>query len=403
MDARQERGKLLARDKRIKRIEGATWFVPSQTGTGGYVVNTFARTCSCPDHETRMVKCKHMFAVEMSQTVEVEADGSTTVTETVKVTRKTYAQDWPAYNAAQCEEKETVQILLRSLCDGIHNPPHAGRGPKPIPLGDAIYAAVTKVYTTMSGRRATTDIKACEDAGRMTKAPHYNSIFNYLGRADLTPLLTALVEESAAPLAAVETQFAADSTGFSTCTYRRWYDAKYGREMMEHGWLKAHAMVGVTTNVITAIRVTDSTANDAPELPALVESTAQRFDMAEVSADKAYLTHKNLAAVEAVGAVPYVPFKSNSKGAGPAAWRRMWGLFMYKRDEFLTHYHARSNVESTFSAVKRKFGASVRSKNPTAQANEVLCKALCFNLSMLVHAIHELGIEPEFAPMTVAS
>ena len=155
-------------------------------------------------------------------------------------------------------------------------------------------------------------------------------------------------------------------------------------------------MVGTTTNVITAIRVTDSNVNDCPELPALVMSTAKRFTMAETSADKAYLSHANLAAIEAVGSVPYIPFKSNSKGAGPAAWRRMWGLFMYKQADFLAHYHARSNVESTFSAVKRKFGGSVRSKSPVAQTNEVLCKALCFNLSMLVHAMHELGVEPSF-------
>lgn len=109
-----------------------------------------------------------------------------------------------------------------------------------------------------------------------------------------------------------------------------------------------------------------------------------------------YLSHANLAAIEGVNAVPYIPFKSNSKGEGPAAWRRMFGLFMYKAPEFLAHYHARSNVESTFSAVKRKFGGSVRSKNPTAQVNEVLCKALCFNLSMLVHAIHELDVEVQF-------
>ena len=79
---------------------------------------------------------------------------------------------------------------------------------------------------------------------------------------------------------------------------------------------------------------------------------------------------------------------------------------MYKQADFLAHYHARSNVESTFSAVKRKFGGSLRSKNVTAQTNEVLCKALCFNLSMLVHAMHALGVEPTFpgaASLTVAS
>src|SRR5688500_18632029 len=32
---------------------------------------------------------------------------------------------------------------------------------------------------------------------------------------------------------------------------------------------KAHAMVGVSTNVITAVTVTDSTGNDSPELPSL--------------------------------------------------------------------------------------------------------------------------------------
>jgi transposase len=155
-------------------------------------------------------------------------------------------------------------------------------------------------------------------------------------------------------------------------------------------------MVGTTTNIVTAIRVTDSNGSDSPELPALVATTDRRFALAEVSADKAYLTHRNLEAIESAGALPYVPFKSNSKGDGPAAWRRMWGLFLYRQPEFLAHYHQRSNVESTFSAMKRKFGGSVRSKCFAAQVNEVLCKALCHNLSVLVHEMHELGIEPSF-------
>jgi transposase len=404
MDARQEKGRALANDRRIRKVEGSTWAVPSQTqNAGGYLVNVLAATCTCPDHETRRVKCKHQWAVEFVQTVEVAPDGSATLTESVKITRKTYPQNWPAYNAAQCEEKGTALALLRALCDGIQSPPQAGRGRPRTPLSDAVFGMTAKVYTTVSGRRATTDIRACAEAGQMTKAPGYNTLFDYFDRPDMTPLLTKLVEESAAPLACVESQFAADSTGFGTVTYRRWYDAKYGHEMKEHGWVKAHAMVGTTTNVITAIRVTDSDANDCPELPALVATTAKRFEMAEVSADKAYLSHANLAAVEAVNAIPYIPFKSNSKGEGPAAWRRMWGLFMYKQPEFLAHYHARSNVESTFGAMKAKFGASVRSKNPTSQVNEVLCKALCFNLSMLVHAMFELGIEPSFPAMAVAS
>jgi transposase len=255
-----------------------------------------------------------------------------------------------------------------------------------------------KVYTTVSGRRATTDMEASAEDGHMTKAPHYNSIFRGFERAGLAPLLTALVEESAAPLAAIETSFAVDSTGFGTSTYRRWYDHKYGGEKKEHGWVKLHASVGTVTNIVTAVRVTDSDSNDCPELPALVKTTRGRFNMSDVEADKAYLSRANLDAIEAVGAVPYIPFKSNSKGAGPAAWRRMWGLFMYKHEEFLAHYHQRSNVETTFSAMKRLLGGSVRSKTFPAQVNECLLKALMYNLTVLTHAMFELGIEePTFA------
>ena len=397
MDARQERGRLLAQDKRIKHVVGAMWMVPSASQTaGGYLVNVSAASCSCPDHELRRTKCKHLWAVEFVQTVETASDGSTVVTEMITVKRKTYSQDWPAYNAAQCSEKSTVQALLRDLCDGIVTPPHPGRGPKPIPLSDAVFGMTMKVYTTVSGRRATTDIRSCADAGHMTRAPHYNSLFNYFEKPEMTALLTSLVEQSAAPLAAIESNFAIDSTGFSTSVYRSWFDHKHGRDMREHSWIKAHVVTGVLTNVITAIRVTDGNGADCPELPALVAATDRRFDMRELSADKAYLSHVNLAAVEAVGAAPYVPFKINSKGEGSAAWRRMWGLFTYKQPEFLAHYHRRSNVESTFSAVKRKFGGAVRSKCFTAQTNEVLCKALCHNLATLVHAMHELGVEPSF-------
>src|SRR5207249_4993962 len=134
-----------------------------------------------------------------------------------------------------------------------------------------------KVYTTFSGRRATTDIQACADAGHMTRAPHYNSLFAYFERPELTPLLTMLIEESAAPLVCVETKFAVDSTGFGTAVYRRWFDAKYGHEMKEHAWIKAHASVGTTTNIVTAVHVTDSSGSDSPELPALITTTDRRF------------------------------------------------------------------------------------------------------------------------------
>ena len=66
------------------------------------------------------------------------------------------------------------------------------------------------------------------------------------------------------------------------------------------------------------------------------------------------------------------------------------------RAAFLKHYHLRSNVESTFSMMKRKFGDSFRSETDVAMVNESLCKILCHNLVVLIHEMCELGIDPVF-------
>lgn len=397
-DLRQERGRILSNDRRIKHVAGPTWMVPSATQvSGGYLVNTAEKTCTCPDHELRRCKCKHVWAVEFSRTVENHSDGSQTVTDSMTFTRTTYTQDWPAYNEAQTSEKATVQRLLRGLCDRIPTAPHPGRGPKPVPMSDSVFAMVSKVYGTMSARRSTTDIEAAKDAGHMARAPKYNTVLDAFAKPEMTAILTSLVEQSAAPLAAIESSFAVDSTGFGTCSYVRWYDEKWGKPMKRATWIKAHAIVGTVTGVVTSVKVTGSDGADCPQLPALVESTkASGFGMAEVSADKAYLSNENLTAIEAAGAAPFVPFKLNSQQDGSPAWRKMHAVFVLRSEEFLAAYAKRGMVESSFSAMKRKFGGSVRSKKYAAQVNEVLAKVLCYNLACLVRAMHTLGIEPSF-------
>lgn len=393
---REEKGRALSKDKRIKEIVGGTWAVPSQSTDTAYIVSVGAETCTCKDFEARRAKCKHLFAVEFVRTVETNADGSTVTTETLKFTKKTYTQDWPRYNAAQVAERDTVQAFLRGLCDGVETPAHTGRGPKPIPMSDVVFGLVMKVYSTVSGRRASSGIKACETAGQIGRAPAYNTVFTAFAKPEMTDILTRLIEQSAAPLAGVETNFAIDSTGFGTSTYVSWYSAKYGKEMKRAKWLKAHVCVGTDTNIVTSVSVTEGSDHDSPELPGLVATTAERFQMAEVSADKAYLSTDNLAAIEAAGGRPLIEFKSNSKQGGSAAWRRMHAMFVLREEEFMAAYRMRSNVESAFSAMKRKFGGSLRSKTFTAQTNEVLAKILCHNLAVLCHAMHELGISAPF-------
>jgi transposase len=59
-------------------------------------------------------------------------------------------------------------------------------------------------------------------------------------------------------------------------------------------------------------------------------------------------------------------------------------------------YHRRSNVETTFSMIKAKFGERLRSKTETAQKNELLCKILAHNLCCVIQSMYELGIDVDF-------
>jgi len=77
-------------------------------------------------------------------------------------------------------------------------------------------------------------------------------------------------------------------------------------------------------------------------------------------------------------------------------WRKMFHYFHSNNDEFLKHYHLRSNVESTFAMLKAKFSDLLRSKNRTAQINELLLKILCHNIVVLIHEMNELGIDTNF-------
>jgi len=74
----------------------------------------------------------------------------------------------------------------------------------------------------------------------------------------------------------------------------------------------------------------------------------------------------------------------------------MFHYYQYKRDEFLAHYHKRSNGETVFHMIKAKFSTRLRSKGDTAQVNEALCKVLCHNICVLIQSMFEFGIVPTF-------
>jgi transposase len=406
-DPRQERGRAIAERSRIQRQDDSHWRVPSQSSPATYTVQVVRGewSCSCPDFETRQLRCKHTFAVEFSMMrVETNEDGSvTTTTVSVKAERKTYRQPWTLYNLSQVNERKHFLGLLADLCNLIPEPakPENSKGGRPpIPLRDAIFAAVFKVFSLTSARRFSGELAEAHEAGYIDHCPHFNSVLSVFDKEETTEILRNMIAVSALPLKAVEQDFAVDSTGFATTKYTSWFDHKWGKERSKAVFIKTHFITGVKTNVVPAVDIFEQHTNDSPCLPALVNATAKNFTVNEVSADAAYPGSPNFDAVEAHGAKLFAAFRSNTTGGAGGSFAKAFHYFQFQRDEYLAHYHKRSNVESTVSMVKRRYGDSVKAKNELAQKNEVYAKFVCHNLCVLIQEMYILGINPIFGETT---
>ena len=414
---RQQRGIAIAAVSVIKKTK-VGYKVRSQSGKSDYTVRLDGEdgpACECPDFEIRDEPCKHIYAVQayvMREDNPAESPDWTqkekAALETETVPKKpTASRDWKAFNKAQVNEQRMFVKLLRNLCDTIPQPPQ-GMGRRRTPLSDRVFSVARKVYSTKSTRLAMGDLENATKEGLLKKTPDFSSITRWMESPELTPLLVALIEQSALPFAdldEVEEQvFAADSSGFTIVPYERWYDHKWGRPAKRGQYAKAHITCGVTSKIITAAVVTPGESSDSRQTPAMVKTTARNFTIREFSGDKGYLSRDNFDLVAKVGGTAYFPFKTNSVARNKRhkqdgkmdKWEEMYHFFHLHRDEWLAQYHKRSNVEACFWMVKAKFGGSVRGKTPTARVNEVYAKLLCHNLVVLVKAMYKFGIDPKF-------
>ncbi|MGH7617199.1 MAG: transposase, partial [Gemmatimonadaceae bacterium] len=160
------------------------------------------------------------------------------------------------------------------------------------------------------------------------------------------------------------------------------------------------AYIAFITRLVAARRAAGLSQGEVASLVKIPQSRFSRMESGERRVD----VRKNIALVANVGATPYIALRSNasptavSTYASPKAkpdsmaWRWLYHLYSLRADEFFTHYHQRSNIESTFSSMKRVFGDTLRSKTSEAQINELLLKVIAYNIVCVVHSIFELGV-----------
>ena len=325
-----------------------------------------------------------------------------TVKENKEKVKRTYPQEWTAYNNAQQKEKVLLMNILDELLDYIPFPERMGVGRKPISIRDKIFYLVLQSYNIKSSRRCISDLEIAKKLGYIGKTPHFNTLLKCMKDKDLATYFKHIISMCGLPLQQIETDFAVDSSGFSTSQFGRWLDVRFDEDKKRERrrFVKVHLTCGVRTNVITAVNITKGCDADSPQFKSLVQQTNRFFDVREVSADKAYSSRANLKTVSDIGGIPFIPFRKNVKSwtrdHQSGIWKKMYVYYIQHQEEFMQHYHKRSNSETCFHMLKIKFGKHLRSKASIGQENEILAKCLCHNLCVLIQEMFELGIDLDF-------
>lgn len=317
--------------------------------------------------------------------------------------KKRYLRNESLYNLIQENEillyLEYLPIAVWSVVRNKTLWHGVGRPPKR--LYDILICLDIYRYFGFSLRRNKGILKLIKRAGYIPEVniPCFKTLDNYLNNPEITPYLDELIKVTSIPLNVVEHFFATDSTGISTNCFSSWYSIRIKKKTKKRDHIMAHISSGTKSNTVTAINVRIKNGGDNFIFRDHVKMINKNFDIWEWSGDSAYLSRDNCDAVESVGGEPWFRLKSNTtaKAKGSRAWKNM--VNMSKEHPEITNpkYHRRSNVESTNSAKKRKFGSYVRSKNDTAKINEELLGWISYNFTVLGRSKYEFNINPNFA------
>ena len=120
---------------------------------------------------------------------------------------------WSKYNKAKTKEKRLFYDLLYELAQLIPEPSH-DNGRPPIPIKDLFFSAGLKLYSNYTGRKVSSDLIHAKYMGYISRAPHFNTLHDFLKCPSTYDLLKKLLVISAMPLKNLEDAYSMDSSGF---------------------------------------------------------------------------------------------------------------------------------------------------------------------------------------------
>jgi transposase len=225
----------------------------------------------------------------------------------------------------------------------------------------------------------------------------------------ITVLLGILLVFLLQPIAALESIFASDATGFGTDRKSEYFrvvlksqakkknskNKKLRQKTKKKDFIKLHITIGTISQMVVCAVSTIGKKREPTQFKTMVEMVSSIFKIKEWLGDAGYLSREACNLVSKQHGIPFFWPKSNStaRSKGSYAWADMITMFKKNLEYFKKHYHQRSKVESVFFVIKNYFGSTVFSRRIEGQLNEMLFKVLAYNLCRLGEVAYYMKID----------
>ena len=165
-------------------------------------------------------------------------------------------------------------------------------------------------------------------------------------------------------------EVAVDGTGFSKTNPSFHYLRRIGNGNPKN-YTKLSALLDLKTKKFLVMRIRTTPRHDMQDVRYLLKRVT---GVKKFYADKGYDSEELHQSCYWSGIQTYIPQKRNVKHG----WARKIQMKNWDKKE----YNKRSNVESGFSAIKRKYGSETFAKRVEGQRVEIMCKGIAHNLEL---------------------
>ncbi len=208
----------------------------------------------------------------------------------------------------------------------------------------------------------------------LARVPDHSTLSRTFKKLRLSDL-TAMKDELLTVLAVEEEVVAGDSTSFRLSQASAYYQTRRGRQFRD--WIKGAYAVGIRSRLVIAWRSGLGSQPDFGFLRPLKRPAAPFGRQRNGRRDWLFLGDAGLDASGVSGLDIIPPIRRNGKLTDPKRKARADLVATARLDGI---YGQRWQVETVNSVVKRKFGATIRSRSLRLQRREPIIKALVYNI-----------------------